>query len=322
MKGNSMNLFLLSPVLKDILWGGDRLINEYGFSAEGLSRIAEAWVLSARPDGDNVIQNGEWKGKTLSQLISSCGKELLGTAAASEDFPLLIKLIDAKSDLSVQVHPDDAYARAHENAPGKTEAWYILDCDDGAELIYGFNRKISKELFSSSIADNSFLEYVNKVKVHKGDIFYIPSGTLHAIGGGILILEVQQNCNTTYRVFDYNRLENGKPRQLHVEKALDVTNTDVPAAVPTPFSKKVGFSTETYLCKCDYFKMMSVDVRGTYELNVNEKSFVSVLVINGTGDIGSADERLSLKKGSSVFIPADAGKFTVSGELEILISTL
>ena len=223
----------LKPVFKEIVWGGNRLKNDYGFESE-LNNIAEAWMLCARADGDNVIENGEHSGKSFKEFIKD-NKELLGTKGSKyEEFPLLIKFIDAKADLSVQVHPDDEYAKIHENSYGKTEAWYILDCDEGAELIYGFNKQLTADEFRKSIADNTFLEYVNKVKVKKGDVFFISAGTLHAIGSGILLAEVQQNCNTTYRVYDYNRLVDGKPRELHVEKALDVTDTVPPVRSGDP----------------------------------------------------------------------------------------
>lgn len=313
----------LKPVFKEIVWGGNRLKNDYGFESD-LNNIAEAWMLCARDDGDNIIENGECKGISFKEFIKN-NKELLGTKGSSyEEFPLLIKFIDANSDLSVQVHPDDEYAKIHENSYGKTEAWYILDCDEGAELIYGFNKEISTDEFKKSIEDNTFLQYVNKVKVKKGDVFFISAGTLHAIGGGILLAEVQQNCNTTYRVYDYNRKVNGKPRELHVEKALDVTNTVPPSrnGEPDCAPVTVGEATSQDLCSCEFFKMQSVDVGGSYTFDVNEESFVSLLVISGSGTLRADGTDLQLKSGDSVFVPASSGKVVVDGNIKVLLSTL
>ena len=240
------------------------------------------------------------------------------------EFPLLIKFIDAKSDLSVQVHPDDEYAALHENSYGKTEAWYVLDCEEGAELIYGFKEKLSKEKFKKSIEDNTFLNYVNKVKVKKGDVFFIKSGTLHAIGGGILLAEVQQNCNTTYRVYDYGRLVNGKPRELHIDKAVDVTVTDAPTRSGDPDGKAVscGEAVRTELCSCEFFKMTSLEVFGAHTVDVLDDSFLSVLILNGKGSITSGGAAVSVKKGDSVFIPASSGEVLFAGEFKALLSSL
>lgn len=315
--------FKLKPVFKEIVWGGNRLKNDYGFVSE-LSNIAEAWMLCARDDGDNIIENGDCKGQSFKEFIKN-NREILGTKGSSyEEFPLLIKFIDAKSDLSVQVHPDDEYAEIHENSYGKTEAWYILDCDEGAELIYGFDKKISSEEFRKSIEDNTFLQYVNKVKVKKGDVFFISAGTLHAIGGGILLAEVQQNCNTTYRVYDYNRKVNGKPRELHIEKALDVTNTVPPSRTGEPDGEPltVGDAKLQDLCSCDFFKMNTVAVNGTYSFNVNDESFVSLLVTDGVGTLEADGTAFDLKSGDSIFVPSGCGKIVIGGNLKILISTL
>ncbi len=316
-------LIKLNPVFKEIVWGGNRLKDDYGFESD-LNNIAEAWMLCARNDGDNIIANGENSGESFTAFIKE-NKALLGSKGQSfEEFPLLIKFIDAKADLSVQVHPDDEYAKLHENSYGKTEAWYILDCDEGAELIYGFNKELTPDEFRKSIADNTFLDYVNKVKVKKGDVFFISAGTLHAIGSGILLAEVQQNCNTTYRVYDYNRLVDGKPRELHVEKALDVTNTVPPVRNGDPDSDPVlnGTATEQALCSCEFFKMDSVDIKDTYTLCVSDESFVSVLVLSGEGVITAGDENISCKAGDSIFIPANAGEVTFKGEFKVLLSTL
>ena len=313
----------LQPVFKEIVWGGNRLKNDYGFKSD-LNNIAEAWMLCARNDGDNVVVNGEYSGMSFTELVKS-NPDLLGSKGASyEEFPLLIKFIDAKSDLSVQVHPDDEYAKIHENSYGKTEAWYILDCDEGAQLIYGFNKDLTRDEFKKSIEDNTFLDYVNKVNVKKGDVFFINAGTLHAIGGGILLAEVQQNCNTTYRVYDYGRLVDGKPRELHVEKALDVTDTVPPTRSGDADGEKVavdgGFSQE--LCSCEFFKMSTLEIDGEYTLDVDGESFVSLLVTEGNGTVTVNGVTAEAASGDSIFVPANAGKTVISGNLNILVSTL
>ena len=313
----------LNPIFKEIVWGGERLKSDYGYESD-LNNIAEAWVLTARDDGDNIVKNGEYAGQSFTELINNNPQFLGKKGEKYNEFPLLIKFIDAKSDLSIQVHPDDDYARIHENSLGKTEAWYVLDCSDDAELIYGFNKEITKEEFENSIKDNSFLNHVNKVKVKKGDIFFIEAGTLHAIGGGILLAEVQQNCNTTYRVYDYSRLVDGKPRELHIEKALDVTNTLPPVRSAEAEGKKevIGAAEIQKLCSCEFFTMTSLCLNGKYEYNCDENSFLSVLILDGSGSITAGNTAVSVKKGDSIFIPANSGNIVLSGEFNALLSTL
>ena len=313
----------LNPIFKEIVWGGERLKSDYGYESD-LNNIAEAWVLTARNDGDNTVKNGEFSGQSFTELIKNNPQFLGEKGKKYNEFPLLIKFIDAKSDLSIQVHPDDDYARVHENSLGKTEAWYILDCSDDAELIYGFNKEISKEEFENSIKDNSFLNHVNKVKVKKGDIFFIEAGTLHAIGGGILLAEVQQNCNTTYRVYDYGRLVDGKPRELHIEKALDVTNTLPPVRSAEAEGEKTisGDAELQKLCSCEFFTMTSLNLSGKYEYNCTDDSFLSILILDGNGSITVENTAVSVKKGDSIFIPANSGNVLLSGEFKALLSTL
>lgn len=220
---------LLKAPLKDYLWGGTRLKEEYGFESDK-EKVAEAWVLSCHKDGNSIVKNGEYAEKTLQEVLDIWGKEALGAKSDRFTyFPVLIKLIDAKDRLSVQVHPDDEYALKNEGEYGKTEMWYVVDCEEGAELIYGFNQDISQGEFLERISSNTLSPVCNYVPVKKGDVFFIEAGTLHAIGKGILIAEVQQNSNTTYRVSDYGRLgADGKPRELHIKQAVDVTKTEKP----------------------------------------------------------------------------------------------
>ena len=215
----------LSPVFKDYLWGGTRLKTEFSKQSD-MTPLAESWELSAHKDGQSTVAEGEYAGLTLTAYLDTVGREVLGTNCEKYDyFPLLIKLIDAKGDLSVQVHPSDEYALEHEGEYGKTEMWYILDCDEGAALYYGFKEDTTREAYEAAIREGRLTDILNRVPVKRGDVFFIPAGTVHAIGAGILICEIQQNSNTTYRVYDYNRRDkDGNLRPLHVEKALAVSD--------------------------------------------------------------------------------------------------
>ncbi len=313
-----MYILKLKPVFKDYLWGGTKLRDEYGFKSN-LDKLAEGWMLSCHKDGENTVENGKFANMTLTDIVKSNPDYLGENGKNFEYFPILIKIIDAKDDLSVQVHPDNEYAMRVENEYGKTECWYILDCDEGAELIYGFNRKISSVEFREGIKNNTFLETVNKVKVKKGDLFFIEAGTLHAIGKGILLAEIQQNSNTTYRVYDYGRLgADGKPRDLHVEKAIDVTNCTPPTRSTTPEGEIEAYDdySTQLLTKCDLFNVKKVSVKNIFDGVADDKSFVSVLVTDGYGKI----DNIEIKKGDSLFIPANYGTFTISGKLDIIIT--
>ncbi|MBO5396329.1 MAG: class I mannose-6-phosphate isomerase [Clostridia bacterium] len=316
-----MEILSLYPTLKETIWGGRTLIDDYGFTTDG-DNAAEAWLLSCHKDGPSFVLGGKYDGKTLAEVIEAEGREVLGTNNKDiRDFPVLIKIIDARDKLSVQVHPDDDYAYKYENENGKTEAWYVLKCDEGASLIYGVNHDMEREEFAAAIENGTLLDDVNVVPVTPGDVVFIPSGMLHAIGEGILLAEVQQSSNSTYRVFDYMRRDkNGNLRELHVKKAVDVMNlkvTDVNfSAEGSP--EKTGDAVKTYLTGCQYFKMTRVELDGTYTDTADKTSFVSLLVLDGEGKITSEDGEIALKKGSSIFIPASKGEYSVSGKLEIL----
>ena len=312
---------LLKAPIKDNIWGGTRLKTEFGFETEK-EVAAEAWTLSCHKDGTNTVLNGEFKGKALTEVLDIWGKEALGkNAERFTYFPLLIKLIDAKDKLSVQVHPDNDYALKNEGEYGKTEMWYVVDCDEGSSLIYGFNREVSKEEFESRIKDNTLGEVCNYVPVNKGDFFFIGAGTLHAIGNGILIAEVQQNSNTTYRVSDYGRLgADGKPRPLHIKKAVDVTERK-PASMPygnVGETQNTDFGSVRELAECDFFKVKLINLSGDTEI-FEKDSFASLLVLSGEVTLGYGDELINTKKGGSIFIPANM-KITLSGEGQVLYS--
>ena len=315
-----MEMFKLIPSVADYIWGGRRLIEEYGIKTDK-DPAAEAWVLSCHSAGPSTVEDGEFKGQTLEQVWEN-HKEICGTNGNKfEFFPILIKFIDAKNNLSIQVHPDNDYAMRVEGEYGKTEAWYILDCDEGAELILGFNREVSVEEFKKASQSEEMLNIVNKVKVKKGDLFFIESGTLHAICKGILLAEVQQNSNTTYRVYDYGRVgADGKPRALHIDKAADVTKLCPPTitnASEREVEKQDG-GTRTHLTECDLFKMYSVETDGEYVSEAGDESFVSLLCLDGSAEVVCGKKTLGMKKGESLFIPASSGEFKIIGKTHML----
>ena len=312
---------LLKPNVTDYLWGGTKLKTDFGYETDK-DIAAEAWVLSCHKDGASTVVNGEFTGKTLPEVLEIWGKDALGKKAEKFPyFPLLIKLIDAKQKLSVQVHPDDKYALEVEGEFGKTEMWYVVDCDEGAELIYGFKENITKEEFERRIQDNTLTDVCNFVPVHKGDVFFISAGTLHAIGEGILIAEVQQNSNTTYRVSDYGRLgADGKPRPLHVEKAVDVTVCEKPSM---PYGQvgeieEIDGAVVRKLASCDLFTAKSVTVNGDFKV-VDNDSFVSLLCLAGEAKLCFDNKEFNITKGDSVFVPAGM-EVIVSGNAEIIYS--
>lgn len=321
-----MTPFELKPTIKDYIWGGTRLRDEFGMESS-LERLAESWELSCHKDGLSVISGGEYDGMTLEDFLEKYPEAISGDCQTYEGLPILIKLIDARDDLSVQVHPDNEYARKYEGDNGKTEMWYVLDCDEGAELIYGFKEKISQEEFKRAIDENTLLEEVNRIKVHKGDVFFIEPGTLHAIGKGILIAEIQQSSNVTYRVYDYGRVgADGKPRDLHIEKALDVTRLDTPSAnYGQPEIVRLPDAECRPLCGCDYFSTARYDIFTQFSIS-NPSVFSHILVIDGEADIydqiPEGRRIMHIKKGSSVFVPAGTDAIYIKGKCSIILTTI
>ena len=317
-----MEILKLNPVFKDYIWGGNRLHDDYGFET-GFDKTAEGWMLACHKDGMNTIDGGEYDSVALQDVLDEVGlTNMLGKNAQKYPyFPILIKLIDAYDNLSIQVHPDDKYAREVENEFGKTEMWYVLDALDGATLIYGFKEEITSEEFQRAIEDNTLLDKLNVVNVKKGDTFFIEAGTVHAIGKGAMIAEIQQNSNCTYRVYDYGRVgADGKPRELHVQKAIDVSVTKPPKYDTKPMGKAVdnGDYISTLLTKCDLFTVNHYAIRSKIELFTNEESFNHILVVNGCGKINGK----KLKKGDSFFVSANFGKYEISGECEIIVTNI
>lgn len=312
-----MALLKLKPSFKDYIWGGRRLAEEYNKDYSG-DVLAESWELSCHPDGPSVIANGGDAGLTLAEYIEKYGRGVLGSDCERfEDFPILIKLIDAKDNLSIQVHPDNEYALKNEGQYGKTEMWYVLDALEGAFLYYGFSREVSREEFAERIRNNTLTEVLNAVPVQKGDILFIEAGTIHAIGKDILIAEIQQNSNVTYRVYDYGRVgKDGKPRDLHVEQALAVTNR-----VP-----KRSRSFAPYVAKCDYFTVEKIylDGKTVREISgsVDGTSFASLLILDGEGTIENGGTKLPFRKGDSLLMTAGSGEYRMEGCCQALLTTV
>lgn len=248
-----MEIMKLQPVGKDYLWGGTRLREEYGKRID-LTPLAETWECSVHPDGPSMVVNGEYKGWTLRDVLRA-HPEYLGSKVSNGELPVLIKFIDAKKDLSVQIHPDDDYARVHEHQNGKTEVWYVLDAEEGAEIIYGFQHRVSAKILETALQTGTLGRHLQKVKVHKGDVYYVPPGTVHAIGAGVMVAEIQESSNVTYRVYDYNRADkDGKKRELHFQKAVEVLNMGIAPDVkqmPRMVRYYPGCSREV-LCRCKY----------------------------------------------------------------------
>lgn len=308
----------LTPYVSETIWGGRKLIEEYGVVTEK-SNAAEGWMLSCHEAGASSVANGELCGKSLADVVKDypelCGKNAENFA----DFPILIKFIDARDDLSVQVHPTDEYCKKTGRGQSKTECWYIIDCDEDASLLLGFKDKISPEQFKSAIETNTLTDYVESVKVKKGDFFFIESGTLHAICKGILLAEVQESSNTTYRIYDYGRVGNdGKPRELHVSDAVEVTKLEKYSQPDFCKGNSLDNDVKKLLADCPLFKVWKLDIDGNTDGIADENSFVSLLVMDGEGSLECCGETLPLKKGDSIFIPANAGKYCINGKLEII----
>ena len=306
----------LSPAFKDYLWGGERLKTEFNKHTD-MTPLAESWELSAHKDGQSIVTTGDYAGLTLTDYVNAIGKDALGTACEKYDyFPLLIKLIDAKGDLSVQVHPSDEYALEHEGEYGKTEMWYILDCDEGAALYYGFARDTTREEYETAIKEGRLTDILNRVPVKRGDVFFIPAGTVHAIGAGILICEIQQNSNTTYRVYDYNRRDkNGNLRPLHVEKALAVSDLKKSSALP-----EIPDGADVLLAECGYFEVRRLRFDGEGAVTATAESFTALTVTEGEGTLVYDGGELDFAKGDMLFVPAQETSFAVKGNCEMILS--
>ena len=277
--------------------------------------LGETWDIACHPNGTGIVANGELKGIKFDELINKLGHDLVGNKITLEKLPLLIKLISSKEKLSVQVHPGDEYAAKHECDYGKTEAWYVMDAKLGASLIVG-TKNCTKEEFEEAIKNNKVEEYLNKIEVKKGDCFLINSGLVHAICEGVIIAEIQQNSDVTYRVYDY-----GRPREIHVEKALDVINFDLQCE---NLSEKTEEEFDGYshilLCKNEYFGIEKITIDSQYNDISDIEKFDMLTCVDGEGTIEGKDFTERIRTGDSYLIPASLGEYTIRGKAIILKS--
>lgn len=331
MTNKNLNLknkpFLLKPVGKDYLWGGSRLNDEFSKGID-LEPLAETWECSTHPDGPSIVASGEYEGQSLAKVLKRC-PEYLGTHPQPKgELPILIKFIDAKKDLSLQVHPNDSYAMEHEHGSlGKTEMWYVLDASKDARLVYGFYHDIDEETLRQSLLSGTIEKYLQKVKIQKDDVFYIEAGTVHAIGAGALVVEIQENSNITYRMYDYNRVDkHGKSRELHIDKALEVANRKGSSEPRQPLRVlryQKGCATEL-LCRCRYFQterllLNTERCREMADFQTGNNSFQVLLCIGGCGVIFLEDaETLKFFKGDCIFVPADSVPLKIHGKAQML----
>lgn len=318
-----MQPLFLKSVFKEMIWGGTALRDEFNYDIPS-NKTGECWAISAHKNGDCIVEtreDSEYSGKTLSKLWSN-NKELWGRAGEAEVFPLLTKLISAETDLSIQVHPNDEYAKANENGSlGKTECWYIVDAKEDATIVIGHNAKDKVEL-NKYIESKDFLGLIREIPVKKGDFFFIEPGTVHAIKGGTIILETQQNSDITYRLYDYDRLQDGKPRELHIDKCLDVI--DCPFEVKEPEHRKVIEFEDGSLVRnmviCSLFEVDYVKIESKVRLSQNT-DFTLVSVLEGSGKLKSRDNsEWEIKKGEHFILPYGFGDYELTGSLELIVS--
>ena len=309
-------LIFMEPVFKEAIWGGSRLREVFGYGIPS-DRTGECWAISAHRNGDCRIAGGAFNGQSLSSLWKD-HKELFGEAAVKYgEFPLLVKIIDARNDLSIQVHPDNAYAKIHEDgAMGKTECWYILDCDEDATIVIGHHARNHEEV-KEMIEGKRWKEFIREIPVKKGDFFQINPGCLHAIKGGTLLLETQQSSDITYRVYDYDRLSDGKPRQLHVQQSIDVITApfvENQGEEPTVVNRTDSGS-KLHLVTCPYYTVDKLDIRGTWEEDFGG-TFSNVSILEGDGSVAGT----AVKKGQHLLVPADFGPVAFEGTMSVICS--
>ncbi len=312
------------PELQERVWGGQALA-QFGLPLPAGAAIGEAWTIGDHPNGTTAVANGPLAGVGLDEVRKRYGAEWFGKKFANrktERFPLLIKLLDCNDDLSVQVHPTDDYAQLPTGELGKTEMWVVLDADPGAKIIYGLKSGMNRDKLERAISEKKIMDCLQEVPVEPGDVFFIPAGTVHALCAGVLVAEIQQNSDTTYRLYDYDRPGlDGKPRELHIKDSLNVTNFDNAGA-------RRGKSTITRtnfwneLVRCDYFVTEKAVVSRQWAQSTTADSFAILIVAGGSGSIRWADGSLELKAGECVLLPAALGDYTLEGSLDLLRSTL
>lgn len=308
-------IIFTEPIYKDYIWGGIRL-KEYFHRNIKIAKVAESWEISTNKDGESKIRNMDISLQKLFEDKKQRSK-IFGTKTQNMDrFPLLIKFIDANSNLSVQVHPDDKYAKEIERDVGKTEMWYVIDCQEDAQIICGMNDNIKQSDVEKVINNGNIKENLKYVNIKPGDSIYIPSGTIHAILGNTLICEVQQNSNLTYRVYDWDRIgKDGKPRQLHQKKAIEVINVN-----NRPILKHKENKMVSTLVSSQYFNSVLLQIKDIYKDKSSEETFYAMNVIKGNGIIKTREKIYNIELGDSFIIPSDLGEYSIEGKIEILKS--
>lgn len=311
----------MRPCYKRTLWGGTRLRTEY-HKQDAPEITAESWELASHPDGSSKVAEGPLAGKTLAELDR---ERFWGTQCPEGEFPLLVKLIDAQKDLSIQVHPSDQTALAEQGEQGKAEMWYVVDCAPQSCIYFGFSKRVTREEFLARARDGSICQVLNRVPVAKGDVFYILPGTIHAIGAGVLVAEVQQSSNTTFRVYDYGRKgPDGQPRPLHLERAAEVLNYDPIVPQECRANSSVSFPefTMAEMFSCRYFRAYRLDVRRSVELCCGGRSFQHMLCVEGRGIIRAEAEGYPFERGDSFFMPAALDEYKIEGRCRVLLSRI
>ena len=310
-----MYLIEFNEISKEVIWGGNSLSTVYSKPFDKNKTIGESWEICDLPNDNNVVSNGELKGKTLSYLVKEYGSKLLGTKYKEDYFPLLIKLIDAKDKLSIQVHPDEEYANKRHNKHGKNEMWYVMDTYGDAKLLIGLKENVTKEDLKKAIDSKENIEDMfNYFDIKKGDAFYIPSGCIHAILGNVIIAEIQTPSDVTYRLYDWNRVDkNGKSRELHIEDSFNVIKNINAFSLKSSKNNKIKTNTleiNTVFTN-DYFTTEEYIINGDYSSKTNEESFEIIIVLEGNGTIESSVNSVDLKIGKTVLVPASLGDYTI-----------
>ncbi len=316
-------LFKFHLNLKSVLWGGDKIAAFKGIVLDR-HNVGESWEISGLKNHESVVAEGEHAGTTLRQLITRYKGQVVGNRVYRKygnEFPLLVKFIDASKDLSVQVHPDDDLARRRHNCRGKTEMWYIIDAGQGASLLAGMSRTITPKEYLQHMANGTLLDVLARHYTHEGDIFFLPSGRIHSIGAGNLLLEVQQSSDITYRVYDYDRIDsNGKPRELHTDLALDAIDFTVSSDCLRHYPDRAG---KISLINSIFFDVDRIMVRGDYLLRTPHDAFLCMMCIDGSVTIDHGTSQLtSLRRGESVLVPACVSALNIKGQATIITATV
>lgn len=313
-----MEVIFLKPIFKNYIWGGTNLREKLQKESQE-EKIAESWEISANENGNSIIKNGQFRGKTLNQIYTDSNikikEKIFGTKCINKkEFPLLVKFIDANQNLSVQVHPDDKFAKQYECSSGKSELWYVIDCEENANIICGLNN--SKIDIKEIMKNNQIKKYLKVIKIKKGDCIYIPSGTIHALLSGTIVCEIQQNSNVTYRVYDWNRKDSsGNARELHVDKALKVIKPRNKVILKHTLNKK-----KQILSRNRFFSVDLINVENCYKDRTKKTTFYAYNVIEGRGILKSDNTEYTISAGESFIIPSNIGKYEILGKVKLLKS--